>query len=177
MNDIFVEHIDSLSDYCHNAKSFLNDIESLSKQISNNLEIILAESNNQISRIQEALDSYKSDINRVQMELDDLREQLEDLEDDEDDEEAFGNNLDERIQLYDEINHYKIELSELQMSYNLCEDDINHAKDIRQDIINQIYTIRMIIEDAKTSIKSDTESSITFIKRYASYLQDIISSR
>lgn len=179
MDDVSVEHIGSLYDYCHNAESFLNDIESLTRQILNDLEIILAESNIQISRIQDVLDSYKCDIDKVQMELDDLREQLEDLEDEEDDdeEEVYENHLDERIQLYDEINRYKIELSELQMSYNLCEDDINHAKDIRQAINNQIYTIRMIIDEAKTSIKSDTESSIFFIKKYAGYLQDIISSR
>ena len=60
MNDVSVEHIGSLYDYCHSAEIFLNDIESATKQITCNLDVLLAESNIYIDKILNVLERYKS---------------------------------------------------------------------------------------------------------------------
>lgn len=165
MNDVSVEHIGSLYDYCYSAESFLNDIESVTQQITNNLDILLVESNIYINKIQEALEHYKSECRQISIEIDSLRDQLKDTDD-----------YDIRMEFKYELRNKKEELAELKDEYLLCKNDYHHAKELCNVIIAQISTVNILTEEYKIKIKEDTDSSISFIKRYVSYLQDIKSN-
>lgn len=171
MNDVSVEYIGSLYDYCHSAETFLNDIESATKMIISNLDVLAAESNVHISKIQEVLEHYKSELDQIYTEIDYLKDRLAEVETyEEDDHEA-------RMEILDEIKYNKMKLAEFREKYKLCKNDLYQAKELQNAIANKIYTIILLAEESKTIIKTDTESSISFIKKYISYLQDIISNK
>lgn len=164
MNDVSVEHIGSLYDYCHSAEIFLNDIESATKQITCNLDVLLAESSIYIDKILNALERYKSDLDQIFMEIDSLSDQLNEADD-----------YESRLEIKYELESRKEDYAELKEEYHLCKNDYHRAKELRNVIINQIYTVSLLAEEYRTKIKTDTDSSISFIKRYVSYLQDIKS--
>lgn len=164
MNDVSVEHIGSLYDYCHSAEIFLNDIESATKQITCNLDVLLAESNIYIDNILNALERYKSDLDQIFMEIDSLSDQLNEADD-----------YESRLEIKYELESRKEDYAELKEEYHLCKNDYHRAKELRNVIINQISTVSLLAEEYRTKIKTDTDSSISFIKRYVSYLQDIKS--
>ena len=165
MNDVSVEHICSLYDYCYSAESFLNDIESVTQQIIDNLDILLAESNIYINKIQDVLEHYKSECRQIYIEIDGLSDQLKETDD-----------YDIRMEVKYELRNKKEELAELKEGYFLCRNDYHNAKELYNVIITQISTINRLTEEYKIKIKEDTDSSISFIKRYVSYLQDIKSN-
>lgn len=165
MDDVSVEHIGSLYDYCHSAEIFLNDIESATKQITCNLDVLLAESNIYIDKILNALERYKSDLDQIFMEIDSLSDQLNEADD-----------YESRLEIKYELESRKEDYAELKEEYHLCKNDYHRAKELRKEIIEHISTISLLAEESKIKIKSDTNSSISFIKRYVSYLQDIKST-
>ena len=94
-----------------------------------------------------------------------MRDQLKETDD-----------YDIRMEVKYELRNKKEELAELKEGYFLCRNDYHNAKELYNVIITQISTINRLTEEYKIKIKEDTDSSISFIKRYVSYLQDIKSN-
>ena len=99
------------------------------------------------------------------MEIDSLSDQLNEADD-----------YESRLEIKYELESRKEDYAELKEEYHLCKNDYHRAKELRNEIIEHISTISLLAEESKIKIKSDTNSSISFIKRYVSYLQDIKST-
>ena len=81
MNDISVQHISTLYNYSHSASCFLCDIESAINQLKSDLELLFADSYTHVNRIQDALECYQSDIEGINMQIENLRDRMRAEED------------------------------------------------------------------------------------------------
>lgn len=161
MNDVSVQHIGALYDFCQSAGCFLNEIEAAINQIKNELDLLLAESYTHISRIQNALEGYKADVDDMKVQIDDLRDQMRDEE-----------NAEIRREISEEIQNCREDLSEAKEKVQLCEDDLRHAEVLHQETINRISMIKSNLDELRGSVTNDIEISTDFIRKYANYLQN-----
>ena len=161
MDEISVQHIGSLYDYCHSAERFLNDVESAINQMKSDLELLFADSHTYVHKIQDTLESYQSEVDDIKEEIDNLRDQMREEEDPK-----------IRREMLEDIRNYQIDLAEAKEKVRTCKDDTRHANVLRGDIVQHITMIKELLEEFRNSAIIDTEASTNFIRKYVSYLQN-----
>lgn len=165
MNEVSIQHIGTLYTYCQGAERFLQEVDAATGQIKSYLELLRADTHRNIDRIQEALSLYQSEVDDLKMEMDDLRDQRREEED-----------LDARRAISDDIQSVREDLAEAKEKVQQCEDDYQHAEALRREIVCRISIITNLLDELRNAVTTGTEASTDFVRKYARYLQDAITT-
>ena len=160
MNDISVQHSSTLYNHSHSASCFLCDIESARNQLKSDLELLFADSYTHVNRIQDALECYQSDIEGINMQIENLRDRMRAEED-----------TQIRREITEDIQGMGENLSEAKEMVRICKDDMRHAEVLRQEINIKISMVKSLLDELRSSVSIDIDASTDFIRKYISYLQ------